>query len=242
MSKIPKQSQDEYKKSWLFEEILKRESMESMDDVVNDGSFNPTSPYTSPPPPARVGLEPIDQALAHYGLASHDVGAFGDCQFRALAHHLGTTHEVARARVVAELRLHPDRYCFFAEQWDVPGSGEERYGRSYWDFVADMECQGVWGGNATLQAAANAYGRTLHVVSAPAPGSTYYTEVVPASPASQADGGDDVWLAYLDGNHYRATRLLDGYAEASSYLSEEKVGFTCNGVSRFLILNLSQPL
>jgi hypothetical protein len=39
---------------------------------------------------------------------------------------------------------------------------------------------------------------------------------VPASPASQADGDDDddVWLAYLDGNHYRATRLLDGYAEA----------------------------
>jgi hypothetical protein len=26
--------------------------------------------------------------------------------------------------------------------------------------------------------------------------------------------GDDVWLAYLDGNHYRATRLLDGYTEA----------------------------
>ena len=93
---------------------------------------------------------PIDQALAPYGLTSHDVGSEGDCQFHALAHHLRTTHEEVRARVVAELRLHPERYQPFAEQWDVPASGEARHGHSYEDFVCTMEHPGVWGGNATL--------------------------------------------------------------------------------------------
>jgi hypothetical protein len=41
-------------------------------------------------------------------------------------------------------------------------------------------------------------------VSAPLSGSTStHTEV---APASGAGGSDDVWLAYLDGNHYRATK------------------------------------
>jgi hypothetical protein len=72
---------------------------------------------------------------------------------------------------------------------------------------------GEWGGHTTLRAAANAYGRTLHVVSAPpvaAAGGSYHATVAPND--AQGDGGlPDVWLAYLNGNHYRATRLLDGF-------------------------------
>ena len=66
-----------------------------------------------------LSLTPIDQALAPYGLISYDVGADGDCQFRALAFHLlgdANRHAEVRASVVDEMRNHPDRYRDFAEE------------------------------------------------------------------------------------------------------------------------------
>ena len=119
-----------------------------------------------------------------------------------------------RARIVAEMRAHPERYVAFAEQWDVPGSGEARHGNSWAEFVSAMEVEGEWGGNTTLLAAANAYGRVLHVVSAPASTTatrSYYTALAPVVTAAGSEG-EDIWLAYLNGDHYRATALLDGYA------------------------------
>ena len=50
-----------------------------------------TAPVSVPATGAAPGVlqsTNIDCALAPYGLCSHDVGGEGDCQFRALAHHL----------------------------------------------------------------------------------------------------------------------------------------------------------
>ena len=119
-----------------------------------------------------------------------------------------------RARIVAEMRAHRERYVDFAEQWDVPGGGEARHGNSWAEFVSAMEVKGEWGGNTTLLAAANAYGRVLHVVSAPASTAatrSFHTAIAPVLMVGGSEG-EDIWLAYLNGDHYRATALLDGYA------------------------------
>ena len=152
--------------------------------------------------------ETIDDALSLYGLVSYDVGAEGDCQFRALAYHLRVTHAEVRARVVTEMRDYKQRYVAFAEQWDVPESGEVRYGCSYDEFVDRMAEQGEWGLNTTLKAAANAFQRQLHIVSLTVQGQSYYQTVIPEEVNNNEDA--DIWLAFLDGCHYRATKLLPG--------------------------------
>mmetsp|Transcript_20420 Transcript_20420/g.42591 ORF Transcript_20420/g.42591 Transcript_20420/m.42591 type:complete len:689 (+) Transcript_20420:221-2287(+) len=152
----------------------------------------------------------IDEALKGHGLRSLDVGAAGNCHFRALAHHLlgdAERHQEVRAAVVAEMRNHPERYQEFAEDWD-PHVPESRH-LSYASFLKRLARTGTWGGNASLRAAAIVYGRTIVVVQA---GDAQPTQISPYTADGQGvmgEGGGEVWLAYMDGNHYRATEPLD---------------------------------
>jgi hypothetical protein len=138
----------------------------------------------------------IDNVLSPFGLVSVDVGGNGDCQFLVLAHLFGNVdHIEVRPRVVAELTKHHERYFDFHESWrDVSG---------YNLFLHRMSTTGAWGGNATLMAAANAFKRKLNVVSDKFKGFN-----LPFNPETSTDGGDEIWLAYMDGNHYRATKPL----------------------------------
>jgi len=88
-------------------------------------------------------------------------------------------------------------YSIFQEEW-----GGERQ-PSYDDWVKRMRSSGVWGGNTPLMAAANRFGVTINVVSA-GPTETYLASINP-----QYTYRDDIWLAYLNGNHCRATEQLD---------------------------------
>ena len=162
--------------------------------------------------------ERIDAILAPYSLRSHDVGAAGDCQFRALADLLlddAGRHAEVRAAVVAELTTHPERYREFMEEWD--NRAVDTHQESYASYLERMAKSGTWGGNTTLLAAATVYGRRLMVVSAPVQeGSSYCTDVQPllreTDLVATAETNDDalpIWLAYMNGNHYRATRPLD---------------------------------
>ena len=162
--------------------------------------------------------ERIDAILAPYSLRSHDVGAAGDCQFRALADLLlddAGRHAEVRAAVVAELTTHPERYREFMEEWD--NRAVDTHQESYASYLERMAKSGTWGGNTTLLAAATVYGRRLMVVSAPVQeGSSYCTDVQPllretdlVATAETNDDAPPIWLAYMNGNHYRATRPLD---------------------------------
>ena len=112
-------------------------------------------------------------------------------------------HIEVRQHIVQELRDHPERYRDFNEQW---GDGNNC---TWDDYVSKMSKQGEWGGHTTLQAAANAYQRIIHVVASNPNGGSYHTAITPVS--SIPTNGDDIWIAYLNDNHYRATGLLDGY-------------------------------
>lgn len=143
----------------------------------------------------------IEIALDLYGLEPYEVGGEGDCQFRALAFHIfndAERHAEVRDTVVQELREHPDRYIDFAEEWSVP----EQEGHSYWTWVASMARPGSWGGNTTLRAAATAYERPINVVSAPVRSNAYHVKINPFMPPVY----HDIWIAYLNENHYQATR------------------------------------
>ncbi len=180
---------------------------------------------------ARTATECIDAALAPYGLCSHDVGAEGDCQFRALAHFLlgdAERHAEVRAAVVEELRAHPERYKPFVDDWNLDVA--DGHPKSYASFVDRMTKQGTWGGHATLQAAATVYRRTLHVVrSSLSPDSpSYCREVTPQAaddttePDDNLEGTTTIWLAYMNGNHYRATRPLDAGSGAIVATKKQK--------------------
>ena len=101
----------------------------------------------------------IDVALVNYGLESHDVGGDGNCQFLAAGHHLEVAAVEVRRRVVAELRKNSNLYKDCADEWAISGDvNTSRQNDSYEQFVNNMAQQGVWGGNTTLYAMANAFG------------------------------------------------------------------------------------
>ena len=74
-------------------------------------------------------------------------------------------------------------------------------------YVDRIAHEGEWGGNSTLAAAANAFGRTIQLVCAPTDAPSSLTVIAPDYRRHR--GGADIWLAYLDGVHYRATVPLE---------------------------------
>jgi hypothetical protein len=167
----------------------------------------------------------IDSALWHHGRVSVDVGGDGDCQFRALAKHIygdQGRHKDVRKVVHAQLTKHPDRYDSFNEEWDKRLPDRDR--RSYAGFLKRIKKQHQWGGNATLKAAADAYGRTIHVVSDHhkyeagskltfVPDSSIVNNEAEREAQTHPNG---FFLAYMNGNHYRATETLAGSDSTSA--------------------------
>ena len=143
---------------------------------------------------APAAVEPIDAALAIYGLISRDVAGDGECQFSALALHVGSTGASVRRKVVAEMKRNPS-YYFQCWNWGH-GTWNE-----YKEFLKRMEDRGCWGQDSTLQAAANCFGRIVRVV--------MVTGGVRSFRCSLHERkGDDIWLGYINHNHYRATCKL----------------------------------
>ncbi|KAI8464234.1 MAG: hypothetical protein J3K34DRAFT_441192 [Monoraphidium minutum] len=92
--------------------------------------------------------------LAFYGLCEKEVQGDGNCQFRALSDQLYRSpdhHGAVRARICQHLAARPDRYS---------GYVTEPYG----PYVAGMARPGTWGDHVTLQAAADAWGIKIFVI------------------------------------------------------------------------------
>lgn len=102
----------------------------------------------------RNSSHPLSRLLQKHGVQEHGVRGDGNCQFRALAHQLygdEDQHAAMRELVVRQLEEVSDRYCGF-----VPGR--------FQDYVSEMSRDETWGDNVTLQAAADALGLRIHVL------------------------------------------------------------------------------
>lgn len=96
----------------------------------------------------------LSELLKKHGVRERPVRADGNCQFRALADQLYASeehHAAVREQVIAQLRQASDRYCGF-----VPGRFD--------DYVAEMARDCTWGDHVTLQAAADALGVRINLI------------------------------------------------------------------------------
>ena len=96
----------------------------------------------------------LAERLRVYGLKEKVVRGDGNCQFRAFADQLfksAARHEEVRKAAIKQLRLHAEAYRSF-----VPDD--------YKAYVDTMARDGTWGDHLSLQAAADAYGVRLMVM------------------------------------------------------------------------------
>jgi len=102
----------------------------------------------------HFGRQRLALLLETYGLKERPVEGDGNCQFRALSDQLYGSeayHLDIRLRVVEQLQACKDAYCGF-----VPGNFEA--------YVMKVGCDRTWGDHVTLQAAADAFGVEVNVL------------------------------------------------------------------------------
>ena len=147
---------------------------------------------TPSPPPEKL-RDKLVERLRDFGLQEFDVAGDGNCQYRALAHQLFDNvelHADVRRTVNRQLAAEADRYRgFVATEDDV----------DYEAWVARMACAGEWGDHVTLQAAADAYGTRICLV-------TSYEDrgILRVEPAEPIEGEEPrtAWLAFWAEIHY----------------------------------------
>ena len=124
-------------------------------------------------------------------MREHPVDGDGNCQFRALAHQLSgdaSRHAAVRARVATQLRAAADRYSGFVS--DDRDAGFDA-------FVARLATDGEWGDHVTLQAAADAYGVVIVLVT-----SYEHRGILRVEPAARSPGDRTIWVAFWAEIHY----------------------------------------
>ena len=151
--------------------------------------------------PARAGNGPDGDArrrltslLATYGLTELSVAGDGNCQYRSLAaliYGREAEHDVVREVVVAQLARDPLRYRDF-----VLDAG-------WTDYVAQVAAEGTWGDHITLQAAADAYGLQINLLT------SFESEpMIEVRPLEQKSTRV-VWLSFWAEVHYNAVAVPD---------------------------------
>ena len=142
---------------------------------------------------------PLGSSLAGVGAgagagawALHQMTADGNCQFRALAHHLlgnQELHSVVRAAVAR--RLIDNRRQYASRQYFLPDELVD-----YSEYVEGMTISGEWGDRLTLQVASDIYNVSINVVT------SHGHDVI--QPRNQdTEPGRTRWLLY-ERNHYNA--------------------------------------
>jgi hypothetical protein len=142
------------------------------------------------PPTQTDERSRLSTLLLLYGLEEAPMAADGACQFRALSDQLYRTesyHAAVREAVVQQLRACPERYASFvaAPSFDV--------------YLQELSRPDGWGDNVSLQAAADAFGLRICVLT------TYsenaYLEVLPVSGARSER---TLWLTLHAEVHYNS--------------------------------------
>ncbi|KAI4373043.1 hypothetical protein MLD38_011212 [Melastoma candidum] len=105
--------------------------------------------------------------LQVYDLVENKVKGDGNCQFRALSDQLYRSpehHRFVRQQIVQQLTEHPEKYNGY-----VP--------MAYGEYLKRMVRNGEWGDHVTLQAAADAYGVKIFMITSFK--DTCYIEILP---------------------------------------------------------------
>lgn len=114
----------------------------------------------------------------------------GACQFRAIADQLWqdeSKHAVVRSNVCYQMYQHPELY-----RQHVPGD--------YAAYCRSMQNLSTWGDHVTLQAAADAYGLRIMVLT-----SWRDSEVVEVVPRGVGCDSDRIlYLSFWGGSHYNS--------------------------------------
>ncbi|CAL5363456.1 unnamed protein product [Camellia sinensis] len=113
------------------------------------------------------------ERLLLYELVELKVQGDGNCQFRALSDQIYRTtehHKFVREQVVGQLKSHPELYEGY-----VP--------MAYNDYLKHISKTGEWGDHVTLQAAADAYGVKIFIITSFK--DTCYIEILPHTQKSK---------------------------------------------------------
>ncbi|KDD74266.1 hypothetical protein H632_c1445p0, partial [Helicosporidium sp. ATCC 50920] len=132
----------------------------------------------------------LSDRLRRYALFEQRIPGDGNCQFAALADQLYANHALhgeVRARVVAQLQRRPEWY----RSW-VAGD--------YRRYCAEMARPGCWGDHVTLQAASDAYGLCISLLTSYQEGC--FVELQPRR--GPAAGARVLWLAFWAEIHYNS--------------------------------------
>ena len=89
-------------------------------------------------------------------------------------------------------------------------------GEDYEAYVKRMACNGVWGDNITPQAAADAYGARIYLVTTYEDENSHIIQIDPAEPAPPGGTLADVYLGFIAEVHYSSTLLMGGDADSDS--------------------------
>lgn len=163
-------------------------------DVLDDASQRsvvvPSTRVTVPAADdARADHTRLQARLRVYGMREKTVAGDGNCQFRALADQLfrdAGRHSEVRARVIAQLRGDTDAYAVFVTE-------------PYDEYLHRMAQNGTWGDHLTLQAAADAYGCRICLL-------TSYKDsfVVDITPRNVTEPHQTLWLSFFAEVHYNS--------------------------------------
>ena len=157
--------------------------------------------FTCPP----VSRSKLDARIALYDLVERPVRGDGNCQYRALAATLfgdEGAHGEVREAVCAVLAANRD--LFEHHVADVAGQGAAGCGSDGWDgFLAASMSDGEWGDHLTLQAAADAFGVTIMLVTSFADDAAGVVSIAPMlGGPCQRDA--PVMLSFYAERHYNA--------------------------------------
>jgi len=137
----------------------------------------------------------LERVMDLYHAKPTPVQADGNCQFRAVSVQMYGDqgyHGALRARVVAQLKETPERYADFVHE-------------PYDEYVKRMARGGEWGDNVTLQAASDALGTDIHILTDIA--GAEYVEVHPKEKAGASQ--KPLCLTFLTEVHYDAAEMFE---------------------------------
>ncbi|CAH1438401.1 unnamed protein product [Lactuca virosa] len=126
--------------------------------------------------------------LELYDLVELKVSGDGNCQFRALSDQIYRSsehHKLVREQVVHQLKFYPELYAAY-----VP--------MAYDDYLKKISTAGEWGDHVTLQAAADAFGVKIFVLTSFK--DTCYIEILPCAQKSNRI----IFLSFWAEVHYNS--------------------------------------
>jgi hypothetical protein len=157
--------------------------------------FRPSVVRAQPPTSTLANLDhqKLDKRLEHYGLKEFIVKGDGNCQFRAISDQLyndQSHHASVRATTIAQMRNNRDRYAAFVE---APENG------GFDAYLRDMSRDSAWGDHVTLQAAADAFGVPMCVI-------TSYKDnfVIEIQPDRVKRNDRALWISFWSEVHYNS--------------------------------------